>query len=107
MPTPEKKKLIKSQFEINHPIHFFSVWNFKLRFPYLNFPKIDSEILVKFGFSLKSLNSLHIIILNGFVIMGISIFSTTELCTRYTLSFYKQETSIVQYTLKGKKYVKQ
>ena len=63
--SANKHKIIKSQFGINHPALFFSVWDFKLDFPYLNFPKIDCKILVKFACSLKSLNSLHIIILNG------------------------------------------
>ena len=38
-------KLIKSQFGINNPTHFFAVSNFKLGFLYSNFPKIDCEIL--------------------------------------------------------------
>ena len=57
-------KLIKSQFGINHPTLFVSVWNFKLGFFYLNFPKIICKILVKFEYSLKSRNSFDIIILN-------------------------------------------
>ena len=30
--SAHKPKLLKSQFEINHPTFFFSVWNFKLVF---------------------------------------------------------------------------
>ena len=37
--SAHKPKLLKSQFGINHPTLFFSVWNFKLGFLYLNFPK--------------------------------------------------------------------
>ena len=48
-----KPKVIKNQFGINHPTHFFSVSNFKLGFLYLNSPKVDCEILVKFAHSLK------------------------------------------------------
>ena len=63
--SAHEPKLIKIQFGISHPTHFFSVWNFKLGFLYLNFPKIDCDILVKFAYSLKLSNSLHIISRQG------------------------------------------
>ena len=63
--SAHETKLLKGQFGTSHPTFFFSVWNSKLGFLYLNFPKTDYKILVKFACTLKSLNSLYITILNG------------------------------------------
>ena len=51
--SAHESKLIKSQFEINNPTLFFSVWNFKLGFLYWNFLKIYCEILVWFVYSFE------------------------------------------------------
>ena len=101
--SAHRSKLIKSRFGINHLTLFFSVENFKLGFLYLNFPKIDCKILVKFAYKLKSLNSL-LFILNRLIQMVYLFFLLKNYVPGILFIFYKEETSIVQYNLKGKKH---
>ena len=101
--SAHRPKLLKSQFGINHPALFFSVWNFRLGFLYLNFPKIDCKILVKFAYKLKSLNSL-LFILNRLIQMVYLFFLLKNYVPGILFIFYKEETSIVQYNLQGKKH---
>ena len=98
-PTQEKKSLLKAnsdsvilhssfQFETSNEIFF------------------GCEILVKFAYSWKSfeLSSYHCF--ERVDITGISIFSSKKFGRGILFIFYKQETSISQYTLKRKKYMK-
>ena len=99
---------IESQFGINHPTLFFSVWNFILGFLYLSFPKMYCEILVKFSYSLKLFDSLHIIILNGLIWLVYLFFLLKNHVQDILFIFYKQKTycTIYSKTLRGKIYMK-